>query len=86
MITLDDWGYPIIWQANVPDGLLAEAREAVRLCPRLALRLDTADPGRAARKAASSGPAGSGADGTGRRDHRPYLPEPAGGVMEVTRR
>ena len=40
MITLDDWGFPIICDAEVPPGLLDEAAEAVRLCPRLALRLD----------------------------------------------
>jgi ferredoxin len=40
MITLDDWGFPIIRDADVPPGLLVEAAEAVRLCPRLALRLD----------------------------------------------
>ena len=67
-------------------GWLAEASEAVRLCPRLALRLDASHPEPAVRKASSSGAAGSGADGTGRRDHRPYLPGPVGGVMEVTRR
>ena len=40
MITLDDWGFPIIRDADVPAGLLGEAGEAVRLCPLLALRLD----------------------------------------------
>ena len=40
MITLDDWGFPIIRDTDVPPGLLNEAAEAVRLCPRLALRLD----------------------------------------------
>ena len=40
MITLDDWGFPVISDAEVPPGLLNEAAEAVRLCPRLALRLD----------------------------------------------
>ena len=40
MITLDDWGFPVIRAAEVPPGLLDEAAEAVRLCPRLALRLD----------------------------------------------
>ena len=40
MITLDDWGFPVIGDAEVPPGLLDEAAEAVRLCPRLALRLD----------------------------------------------
>lgn len=37
-VTLDEWGYPIM-----PDGIgaedLADAREAVRTCPTLALRL-----------------------------------------------
>ena len=38
-ITLDDWGYPVV--DEVPPQLLAEAREAVRACPTLALRLVT---------------------------------------------
>jgi ferredoxin len=40
LITLDDWGYPILSDQDVPPGLRHEAAEAVRLCPRLALRLD----------------------------------------------
>jgi ferredoxin len=40
LITLDDWGFPVIRDGGVPPGLLEEAAEAVRLCPRLALRLD----------------------------------------------
>jgi ferredoxin len=40
MITLDDWGFPIIRDAGVPAGLVDEAAEVVRLCPLLALRLD----------------------------------------------
>lgn len=43
LITLDDWDFPIIRDADVPAGLLAEAGEAVRLCPMLALRLDRPD-------------------------------------------
>jgi ferredoxin len=43
MVTLDDWGFPIIRDADVPNALLAEAGEAVRLCPLLALRLDQGD-------------------------------------------
>jgi ferredoxin len=39
MITLDDWGFPIIRDQGVPPGLRPAAEEAVRLCPRLALRL-----------------------------------------------
>lgn len=38
LITLDDWGYPII-SGPVPNELLPGAREAVRMCPQLALRL-----------------------------------------------
>jgi ferredoxin len=38
VIALDDWGFPII-TCDVPEHLGAEAAEAVRLCPRLALRL-----------------------------------------------
>ena len=40
LITLDDWGFPIIRDTDVPDHLLNEAREAVRVCPKLALRLE----------------------------------------------
>ncbi|HEV2451976.1 MAG TPA: ferredoxin [Streptosporangiaceae bacterium] len=40
LITLDDWGYPIITRAAVPGRLLADARETVRACPLLALRLE----------------------------------------------
>jgi ferredoxin len=39
LITLDDWGFPIIAR-QVPGGLADQAAEAVRLCPRLALRLE----------------------------------------------
>ena len=38
LIKLDDWGYPMI-AGQVPAELEEHAREAVRLCPRLALRL-----------------------------------------------
>jgi len=41
LVTLDDWGYPIVSDAEVPPELLDEAREAVRICPLLALRLTT---------------------------------------------
>lgn len=42
LITLDDWGYPIIRPGAVPGHLQEEAREAIRICPKLALRLDRA--------------------------------------------
>jgi ferredoxin len=38
LIDLDEWGYPII-KGPVTRGLLDDAREAVRVCPQLALRL-----------------------------------------------
>ena len=38
-IELDDWGYPIVRDVNVPRGLEAHARRAVVDCPVLALRL-----------------------------------------------
>ena len=38
IVELDEWGYPIV-TSEVSDALLADARAAVRACPRLALRL-----------------------------------------------
>ena len=40
LITLDDWGYPIITGGEIPPRLMAGADEAIRLCPLLALHLD----------------------------------------------
>jgi len=40
LVTLDDWGYPIVHDHDVPAGLEGLAAEAVRLCPTLALRLE----------------------------------------------
>lgn len=39
LISLDDWGFPIVKPSPVPHGLLAEAQAAARICPLLALRL-----------------------------------------------
>jgi ferredoxin len=39
VIRLDDWGFPIIAR-ELPESLAAQAKEAVRLCPMLALRLE----------------------------------------------
>ena len=39
LISLDDWGFPIVEPSPVPPGLVAEAEAAVRICPLLALRL-----------------------------------------------
>ena len=38
VLELDEWGYPLVTR-DVPAELLSEAREAVRACPTLALRL-----------------------------------------------
>jgi ferredoxin len=38
-VQLDDWGYPMLDGAPIPDELLAHARRAVATCPTLALRL-----------------------------------------------
>ncbi|HEY7226017.1 MAG TPA: ferredoxin [Micromonosporaceae bacterium] len=40
MVSLDEWGYPIIDPRPVPAELAAHARRAVSACPVLALRLD----------------------------------------------
>ena len=40
LISLDDWGFPIVSGRVVPPRLLADARATVRACPKLALRLD----------------------------------------------
>jgi ferredoxin len=39
LITLDDWGFPMIEPGQIPPRLMAEADAAVRICPLLALRL-----------------------------------------------
>jgi ferredoxin len=45
MIRLDDWGYPIVADREVPSELFPDAAEAVRICPMLALHLDRARTG-----------------------------------------
>ena len=42
LIASDEWGYPIVRHGWVPDSLEREARQAVALCPVLALTLETA--------------------------------------------
>ena len=39
MISLDDWGYPIINAGTIPPSLVEHALRAVDACPVLALRL-----------------------------------------------
>jgi ferredoxin len=40
LISLDDWGYPILRNDPVTDALLPHARRAVDACPVLALKLN----------------------------------------------
>jgi ferredoxin len=42
VITLDEWGYPVIDPGPLPEALLADARRAASACPMLALRLEAA--------------------------------------------
>jgi ferredoxin len=39
LISLDEWGYPIVDQRPLPPSLDREARRAVAACPTLALKL-----------------------------------------------
>lgn len=39
LVDLDEWGYPIV-RGPITDDLSSRAKEAVRLCPQLALRLE----------------------------------------------
>jgi ferredoxin len=41
LIDLDEWGYPVIRDRDVPRQLRAHARRAAAACPLLALHLDT---------------------------------------------
>jgi ferredoxin len=48
LIRMDDWGFPVIANGIVPARLRPAAAEAVRICPKLALRLEPVlepDPG-----------------------------------------
>ena len=43
-VALDDWGYPLLAGAGeLPPAAISHARRAVKACPTLALRLETAD-------------------------------------------
>jgi ferredoxin len=45
LIELDDWGYPILRSAVVPEALVDHARRAIEACPLLALRVRSAPGG-----------------------------------------
>src|SRR5512146_2620337 len=40
LITLDDWGFPMVAAAGIPAGLEREVTAVARACPRLALRVE----------------------------------------------
>ena len=40
LIQLDEWGYPIISDEPIPRDLERQARQAVSMCPRLALMIE----------------------------------------------
>jgi ferredoxin len=40
LIGLDEWGYPMIDDEPIPPELAREARQAVSMCPRLALLIE----------------------------------------------
>jgi ferredoxin len=44
-ITLDDWGYPILADGDLPADLVEHARRAVDACPTLALILEEGGSG-----------------------------------------
>jgi ferredoxin len=50
LIGLDEWGYPILSARDVPPELGSLARRAVRLCPTLALRLESTNAERRVRQ------------------------------------
>ncbi len=39
LVSLDEWGFPIVADRDIPEFLEETAAEAVRICPRLALAL-----------------------------------------------
>lgn len=61
LIRLDDWGFPIITDEAVPPHLATDARETVRACPKLALRLTAI--ARVGHSPAQTGPTGRGESG-----------------------
>jgi len=44
LVTLDEWGYPIVEDGPIAPELAKEARRAVSMCPRLALMIERRNP------------------------------------------
>ncbi|WP_028921113.1 ferredoxin [Pseudonocardia acaciae] len=43
LVSLDEWGYPLLAEKAIPRDLMAHARRAAAACPTLALRLRKED-------------------------------------------
>ena len=43
LVILDEWGYPLITEDEVPSHRVSLARQAVKFCPRRALQLEPND-------------------------------------------
>ena len=39
VVSLDDWGFPVVAASDIPPGLLPHARRCASACPALALRV-----------------------------------------------
>jgi ferredoxin len=39
LMSLDEWGFPIVTESEIPAELLSAARQAARVCPRRAVLL-----------------------------------------------
>ncbi len=74
LIGLDEWGYPILAERDVPHDLAALSRRAVRLCPALALRLEPASAERRVPTDGTRDPAAAGGRHNGRTVRRPAGP------------
>jgi ferredoxin len=61
LISLDEWGYPVLAPGPVPAGLARRARRAVAACPALALALADAADSAHSEKTQRRGRAGSSA-------------------------
>jgi ferredoxin len=61
LISLDEWGYPVLAPGPVPAGLARRARRAVAACPALALALANAADSAHSEKTQSRGRAGPSA-------------------------
>ena len=62
LISLDEWGYPVLAPGPVPAGLVRRARRAVSACPALALAMEGSEGTQ--RRRSGGSPAGQSRLGT----------------------